>query len=46
MVKKEWVDHIVEWSLKHNVPVFMKDSLLPIMGEGNMLRQTPWGDNE
>ena len=41
-VKKKWVDHIVEWSLKHDIPVFMKDSLLPIMGEENMLRQFPF----
>lgn len=25
------------------VPVFMKDSLGPIVGEENMLRELPWG---
>ena len=44
--KKEWVDHIVEWSDAHGVPVFMKDSLLPIMGEENMRREFPWDRKE
>lgn len=42
-VKKEWVEHIVEYSDHHGIPVFMKDSLLPIMGEENMRREWPWG---
>lgn len=40
--KREWVEHIVEYSDKHDIPVFMKDSLLPIMGEENMRREFPW----
>jgi len=40
--KKEWVDHIVEWSDKHGIPVFMKDSLIPVVGEENMRRDFPW----
>lgn len=40
--KHEWVEHIVEYSDKNNIPVFMKDSLIPIVGEENMRREFPW----
>lgn len=40
--EKEWVDTIVKQARKRGVPVFMKDSLLPVMGEENMLREFPW----
>ena len=40
--KREWVEHIVQWSDEQGIPVFMKDSLLPIMGEENMRREFPW----
>ena len=36
--KKEWIN--VFRSL--TTPVFMKDSLIPIVGEENMIRQFPW----
>ena len=39
--KVEWVERIVSDSRKFNVPVFMKDSLIPIVGEENMLREFP-----
>lgn len=39
--RKEWIDDIVAWCRRDNVPVFMKDSLIPIVGEGNMLREFP-----
>lgn len=39
--KKEWIDNIVEMCKSMKVPVFMKESLLPIMGEENMLREFP-----
>lgn len=39
--KKEWIDAIVNECKKHGVPVFMKDSLIPIMGNENMLREFP-----
>lgn len=40
--KREWVDHIVAWSDAHGVPVFMKDSLIPVVGAENMRRDFPW----
>ena len=44
--KKEWVYHIVEWSDAHGIPVFMKDSLIPIVGAENMRREFPWDRKE
>lgn len=41
--EKVWIDEIVNACEKHRVPVFMKDSLVPIMGEENMLRELPEG---
>lgn len=39
--KKEWIDKICStYTATHN-PVFMKDSLIPIMGEENMRREFP-----
>jgi protein gp37 len=40
--KLEWVEHILEYSDRNNIPVFMKDSLIPIVGEENMRREFPW----
>ena len=40
--KKEWVQSLCEDASALCVPVFMKDSLLPIMGEENMRREWPW----
>lgn len=40
---KEWIDGIVKQCKEADVPVFMKDSLMPIMGEENMLREFPQG---
>ena len=40
--KKEWINPLVEDAQALSVPVFMKDSLIPIVGEENMLRQFPW----
>jgi len=37
VVRREWLD---EW-LKYAGPVFMKDSLIPIVGEENMRREFP-----
>ena len=41
--KREWVEAIVNTARREGVPVYMKDSLVPIMGEANMLRQFPRG---
>ena len=40
--KKEWVDTIVNEASAVGVPVFMKDSLIQIVGEENMRREFPW----
>jgi len=40
--KREWIDDLVISAALFGVPVFMKDSLVPIMGEENMLREFPW----
>jgi len=39
--KKEWVDEIVKECQLRKIPVFMKDSLVDIVGEENMIRQFP-----
>lgn len=39
--QKAWIDAIVEICIRKNVPIFMKNSLIPIIGEDNMLRQFP-----
>lgn len=40
--EKKWVDDIVQAAEKERIPVFMKDSLIPIVGEKNMRREFPW----
>ncbi len=40
--KRKWVENVVKTARVSGVPVFMKDSLQPIMGEENMLREFPW----
>ena len=40
--KKEWIDNICEAADITHAAVFMKDSLLPIVGEANMRREFPW----
>lgn len=39
--KKEWVDNILEAADFWKIPVFMKDSLIPIVGDENMRREFP-----
>lgn len=41
--EKSWIDGIAEQCKVSDVPVFMKDSLIPIIGEENMLREFPEG---
>jgi protein gp37 len=38
-----WIEHIVEKCKRYNIPVFMKDSLIPLIGEESMLREFPEG---
>lgn len=40
--EKAWIMDIVKVCDKNVVPVFMKDSLIPIVGEENMRREFPW----
>lgn len=40
--KKEWVDHIVRFCKDMGISVFMKDSLIPVVGEENMIREFPF----
>lgn len=44
--ERKWIDDIVDMCRKYGKPVFMKDSLIPIMGEENMLREFPWRQEE
>ncbi len=39
--KPEWIEEIVAEADANNIPVFMKDSLIPIIGEKNMRRDYP-----
>lgn len=39
--EKEWIDNICEAAAITNMAVFMKDSLIPIVGEENMRREFP-----
>lgn len=39
--KIEWINRITAHCDKHNIPVFMKDSLIEIVGEENMRREFP-----
>ncbi|WP_195199254.1 DUF5131 family protein [Faecalispora jeddahensis] len=39
--RREWVDEIVKYCDTHKIPVFMKDSLLQIMGAQNLRRDFP-----
>lgn len=39
---KMWINDIVEDCEYNKIPVFMKNSLVPIIGEENMRREFPW----
>lgn len=38
--KRSWIEPIVETCMEHSIPVFMKDSLIPIVGD-TMMREIP-----
>ena len=44
--EKEWVDTICAAADLTHAAVFMKDSLLPIVGEENMRRELPWESDQ
>lgn len=41
--EKAWIDNLAEQCSKYEVPIFMKESLVPIVGEDNMRREFPKG---
>lgn len=40
--QKEWINHIITYCDETGIPVFMKDSVNPIIGEENIRREFPW----
>lgn len=40
--EKSWIDAITKTCIEKNITLFMKDSLIPIVGEKNMFRELPW----
>ena len=40
--KAEWITEITAECDRQKIPVFMKNSLVPIVGEANMRREFPW----
>ena len=42
--KLQWIHQITAWARGNDIPVFMKDSLIPIVGEEGMRREFPWKD--
>ncbi len=38
---REWIDDIVGWCDRRGIPVYMKDSLIPIVGGGDIRREFP-----
>ena len=43
--KKEWIDSLCQQADEYGIKVFMKDSLIPIVGEENMRRELIWNNN-
>ena len=41
-----WIKEITKTCIESNITLFMKDSLIPIVGEENMFRGFPWEDKE
>lgn len=41
--KPEWIADLAAECKKNSIPIFMKDSLVPIVGEENMIREYPDG---
>ncbi len=44
--QKEWIDDIATYCDLRKIPIFLKNSLIPIVGEGNMRREFPWERND
>lgn len=41
VTKQEWVWNLTEQAHALNIPVFMKEDIIPIMGEANMIQELP-----
>ena len=41
-VDPKWVENIARSAGERLIPVFMKESLVPVVGEAGMLREFPW----
>lgn len=39
--QREWIEDIVTWCEESGIPVFLKDSLIPIVGESGIRREFP-----
>lgn len=40
--EKSWIDAITKTCIEKDICLFMKDSLIPIVGEENMFNEIPW----
>ena len=40
--RREWIETLTRTAEEHGAAVFMKDSLIPVVGEENMRREFPW----
>ena len=40
--EESWIETIIKTCMSSNIPLFMKDSLIPVIGKENMLQQLPW----
>lgn len=43
--EKSWIDAITKTCIRKSITLFMKDSLIPIVGEENMFRGLPWNED-
>ena len=43
---REWIESAIDAGVGHHIPVFMKDSLIPIVGAENMRREFPWDETK
>ena len=40
--EREWIEDLAQDAKNTGIPVLMKNSVVPIVGEENMLREFPW----
>ena len=41
--KRKWIEEIVDMFLRHDKPVFMKDTMKPVWGD-DIITELPWDD--